>query len=420
MAGGMYLGKLPWQRSYGSGVCPPLSPRAAIADKQGMRYLAMTVFLCFATCLSGQSPQLHEQISQLQKALNKEPRNEQLKQSMAMALSQRGAARHKVGKTRQAYGDFQAANRLFPNQEGILQSLGVLAQAQNRATDARRWMQRVLRLNANNTAALTVLGQLAAARDDVGKASKYLQQAQQQSGGGSQALQKMASKYGKQAQVEQSFVTDSRGNFRIQYQRGKVAGVEKAIQKVRSILEEAYSDLNRQLEARPGRAITAVIYNGEQYKSVRSTHAWARAYYDGKLRISLQDWPAGQTQLRRDLRHELTHAFLREIYPQTPLWLHEGYAQVLEGRSVLAARGGFRSGQEQLLKGAQFEENFNQSGDDSVVRRGYAQSLMAVGYLLRQGSKRQFRQLLAEVGRGAKSERALQVVYGFGLEKMLR
>jgi len=198
---------------------------------------------------------------------------------------------------------------------------------------------------------------------------------------------------------------------------GHEAGVERNINLVFGHLEKARGELYKQLQARPTRIITVVVYTDDQYQEV-SVHSWARAYYDGKIRIAVRPNTSLQQSMRADLRHELTHAFLFELFPKAPLWVHEGYAQLMDGHSVLIARGKFRNGRK-LLPKELFLGAFNQSRHVAVVAQGYAQSLMAVGYLQRAGSRRQFRSFLRLVGAGVSSDDALSRVYRFDVATML-
>jgi hypothetical protein len=203
------------------------------------------------------------------------------------------------------------------------------------------------------------------------------------------------------------------------FERGKTGGVEKAVQSVMSLLEQAHRELAAGLGERPTRRIAVMVYNGEQYAKVTSAHVWARAYFDGKLRIAIRGWPAGRAALRRDLRHELTHAFLHELFPNTPLWLHEGYAQLLEGKPVSAAADQFRSGRLAPLPLSTFTGRFADSREPGVVQRGYAQSLAVVGYLFKRGNRRQFQSLLAEIRRGIDPARAVRMVYRMEFDQLV-
>ncbi|MHC5070982.1 MAG: hypothetical protein ACYTGO_10920 [Planctomycetota bacterium] len=263
-----------------------------------------------------------------------------------------------------------------------------------------------------------MLGNYARDRDDVQKASEYLNRASAARPDRTD-LKSLADKLGKEAEVEKTFLTRVKGHFRVQYQAGKDAGVERNINLVFGYLEKVRAELSRQLEARPAKIITVVVYTQEQYQEVRSFHTWARAYYDGKIRIAVRPNTSMQQNMRGDLRHELTHAFLFELFPKAPMWVHEGYAQLIEGRSQALATSRFASGAWQLLPQELFLDGFTRSKDLKVVERGYAQSLMAMGFLQRAGSPRQFRSFLRLVGQGFSSDDALRKVYRFDLATML-
>ena len=78
-------------------------------------------------------------------------------------------------------------------------------------------MKRVLKLNPKNTEALGILGRLAKDRDNVAAASKYFSRAAKEKPG-REDYKQMASKLGKEADVEKKFVTLDKGNFRVQFQ----------------------------------------------------------------------------------------------------------------------------------------------------------------------------------------------------------
>ncbi|MHC5066342.1 MAG: peptidase MA family metallohydrolase [Planctomycetota bacterium] len=122
--------------------------------------------------------------------------------------------------------------------------------------------------------------------------------------------------------------------------------------------------------------------------------------------------------MRRTLRHELAHAFLHELYGDLPLWVHEGFAQLIEGKAPGSAGSRFRNG-EAFLEGEVFEKGFASSEDMAVVARGYAQSLMLVGSLARGRNSPRFRSLLQDLSRGSGGEEALRKIYGMSMRRML-
>lgn len=362
-----------------------------------------------------QAGDLRQAVTHLQRAHRLLPKNKDLARVLAVLHTRVGNDCYQQKDLDGAFIHFGAADRLTPDVEGILQSLGVIHFDKGRPYEARVTMERVLKLNPENTVALMVLGTLAKSSDNIRKASEYYNRAA--AADPDTRLQALADKLNKHAEVEEGFTTRTKGNFRVQYQTGKEAGVERNINLVFGHLEKARDELYKHLRQRPRGLITVVVYTDQQYMQV-AVHSWARAHYDGKIRIALKPNTSMQQGMRADLRHELTHAFLFELFPKAPLWVHEGYAQLIDGHNTLIAKSKFRNGHA-MLPNDVFLGQFNQSRHLPVVETGYAQSLMAVAYLHRAGTRSQFRHFLSLVGSGVGSDDALQRAYRLDVDTML-
>jgi hypothetical protein len=115
-------------------------------------------------------------------------------------------------------------------------------------------------------------------------------------------------------------------------------------------------------------------------------------------------------ELAQVLRHELTHSFIQQItHGRAPQWLHEGIAQVEEGRTTadygprLAAL--YASGHAiplNYLEGS--FSNFN-SDEASVA---YAESLAAAEYIRNTYGMSDLARLLQRLGEGQAVESALR------------
>ncbi len=248
---------------------------------------------------------------------------------LAAAHSRRGLERCRAGKIDLARQDYVIADKTTPGKEHILQSLGVICMELQRTDSAERYMTRLLKINAENGVALGVLARIAAGRNDNVKASDMYKKASR-AAPERQDYSRMAEKLSKEAKVEAGFIVQARGKFEVKFERGKSAGVERAVQTVLGYLEQASRDLESLLGAKPVRRISVVL-----------------------------DLPS-------------------------------------------------------------FSGEFASSPDPSVVRRGYAQSLMLVGHLKRTGSNRQLKSLLREINSGTDVDVALRLVYRHGMKDLLR
>jgi tetratricopeptide (TPR) repeat protein len=97
-------------------------------------------------------------------------------------------------------------------------------------------------------------------------------------------------------------------------------------------LEQSFSELERQLDFSPRVAVAVVLYPDEVFHDVTRTPGWVGALNDGKIRFPIKGLSFVDENVRKILKHELTHSFIRlKTADNCPLWLNEGLAQYLSG-----------------------------------------------------------------------------------------
>ena len=137
-------------------------------------------------------------------------------------------------------------------------------------------------------------------------------------------------KKAKQLQEECEFlnIEDSR-HFRLEFEGNpKRTDIIEAL----TVLEIAFDSLCKVFDYYPENKIHLVLYQSEKYQGLENKPEWVAAIYDGKLRI-----PVNVMENREFYRpmffHELTHAFIRSMNKKNvPLWIHEGIAQIIDGK----------------------------------------------------------------------------------------
>jgi tetratricopeptide (TPR) repeat protein len=118
-------------------------------------------------------------------------------------------------------------------------------------------------------------------------------------------------------------------NFVIRYD----GQVNEAIGRVvAAALDEEYYDLEREFRFSPREPIRITLYTNREFQDVTHAPSWASGLNDGEIRIPVEGLTELTPNLRRIVRHELTHSFVNALTnTNCPSWFHEGLAQLREG-----------------------------------------------------------------------------------------
>lgn len=125
--------------------------------------------------------------------------------------------------------------------------------------------------------------------------------------------------------------------------------------------------------------------------AVSSVSPWAASFAHGQdLFLNVRNGTTG-TFDSQTLAHETTHAIVARIYPRNrpPLWLSEGFAEEMSGRSVGARMGQYN---QRLL---QHFQTATMTPDQLVALQEYPSQITAV-YSLYQSSERLVRFLMTD------------------------
>jgi tetratricopeptide (TPR) repeat protein len=101
------------------------------------------------------------------------------------------------------------------------------------------------------------------------------------------------------------------------------------------VLENKYDTLRRSFSYEPKERISAIFYTKSTFSDITQAPSWAGALNDGKLRVPIGGVSSVDDELTRTITHELTHSFVYfKAQGKCPVWLNEGIAQVMEGKSA--------------------------------------------------------------------------------------
>ncbi len=216
--------------------------------------------------------------------------------------------------------------------------------------------------------------------------------------------------------VEGGLVVDlGAAHFTIKYDGARDLELGRLVART---LEGAYEEVGALLGRYPSTEVAVVIYPGRTFAATTGAHGWVAGLYDGKIRVPAQGLTAAPThEVRRVLTHEYAHALLRAVGgPRVPAWLHEGFAQVAEGRSRADARGALAGAAAPPL--ATLSRSFAGEADATKVRALYAAACDLVHDLLGRGGAPLLADLLDRLRRDEPLDDALRGVYGLTLAEL--
>jgi hypothetical protein len=211
----------------------------------------------------------------------------------------------------------------------------------------------------------------------------------------------------------------SNARFRVQFDGAADQPMGTA---VLGVLDAAWDEYQKRLGMAPGVPVTVVLQTARTFQDTTRAPIWAAALNDGAIRVPVQGLDELTPGLVRVLRHELAHSFVAaHTHANCPTWLHEGFAQWLEGgdpsREDKTLGPAARSGR--LLRLDSLELPFvGLSEKDATV--AYAQSLSAVAYLLKRKGEVGLRSLLDALASGQPASEALMTTYALSYADLQR
>jgi tetratricopeptide (TPR) repeat protein len=302
---------------------------------------------------------------------------------------------------------FRQGLALAPEDPALLRGAGVASVHAGRAADALAPLEAAARIEPDAQVHL-LLARLYDSRDEPERALGYLHAIVGADPGNEQA-RRLLDKIERERRVESGFRREDGRHFVVKYRAGADPGARRA---VLDALEAGRERVAAQLGdiAEP---VIVILYDRQQFDDVARAHPWVTGLFDGKIRLPLRGRLPRRAELERLLVHEYAHAVIHHrSRGRAPRWLHEGLAQVLEGRAPdpsLAAPGRLTlDGLEALVTDA----------DPRRAHAGYEVALFVVADLLDRGGMTSMRTLLARLAAGDTIAAAAPAVYGWRLAEL--
>jgi hypothetical protein len=309
------------------------------------------------------------------------------------------------GNADKAAGYFEHAVRAMPDRVDLLQWHAIALAAQGRYPDADNELERANSLKPDSVEVLRMLGSARYDADHTADAIAAWKRAQELSP--DPAIAGLLHKAERELEVEEKSRSKESRHFTLHYQGDKTSAEFQ--QQILATLETAYQDISRQLSYEPRENIIVILYTTTEFMDITQAPSWAGALNDGKLRIPIGGITAMDSELERNLRHELTHSFVHWLSSgRCPIWLNEGLAQLMEPRSaaMYARQLGPMFLDRKAIPFSALQYSFTRF-NPLQAEVAYAESLSATEYLQGRYGMSEIVRMLQSIGSGVEPETAL-------------
>ena len=289
-----------------------------------------------------------------------------------------------------------------PRDVAALTGAAAAAHLIGRDDDAISSLKRALQIDPDYVTASYMLGQLAYGQGDLDLAIKCYERVVKLAPGSPGIYQQLEA-WKKEAALHGTFTARPTARFTVMFE----GPAQQAIAaRVSTVLENAYVDVGKTLNAYPPETVTAILYSRQQFRDITKSPSWAAAAYDGRIRIPVLNALKNPAELDRVVTHEFVHAVIHQMYPGISGWLNEGLATALEpgDHTWLTAR---LRASGQMIPLARLTEAFQTlDGDEAMV--AYAESYLGARVLVQKLGPN-FPTFLQYVSNGTSLEQALML-----------
>jgi len=354
-------------------------------------------------------------LEQLQKAYGMYPYDQVLKKNLAEAYTFVGQRLMHENSYEAAAASFDRARELFPDIPRYYVMRGIALYYSKYPDAAQNELERARGIGGDSHDILYYLAKIQYDGGNLAAALELLEKAVVLKADFTTARE-MAEKIKRELAVEKSMDRGYSSRFVISYDsemKSHLAG------DILSALEDAYSNVGRDLSTFPTARVNVILYTKKDYKSVTAGPDWSGGLYDGKIRLPVGGAQELSDQLKSVLFHEYTHVVVQEItHGNCPTWLNEGLAE-LEGRKIFnhpmsdlgkAAKSG------KYIPFTSMESGFTGLGSKEAAL-SYQQSYSLVNFMVTAYGWPKVTEILQQLGSGMKIEAAMKkAMADFGLD----
>jgi tetratricopeptide (TPR) repeat protein len=290
---------------------------------------------------------------------------------------------------------FERAVAIDPGSPTSLLGAGLAAHLLGRSADAKTRLEQALQVDPALTPASLLLGALFYRDGDLDGAIRVYEAAAARAPDEPQINARLE-RWRREASLHDVFRRTMSTNFTVLFEG---PAEEPLAAKALEVLEAAYWRVGTTLFTYPVEATTVVLYTQEQFRDITRAPGWAGGLFDGKIRVPVRGALDHPEEFERVLTHEFTHALVRSLAARTvPTWLNEGLAGVFERGDLSWAVATVREAKA-IIPLERLHGPFSGLSDGDA-KLAYAESALAVRYLLDQSGAPPVVALLQDLGRG--------------------
>jgi len=283
-------------------------------------------------------------------------------------------------------GDAEKAARLFrrglsasPSDPILLLGAGIAAHQLGDDGQAEASLRKALKIEPRLTPASALLGHILYDGGDLDAAIAIYDRALKGLSGEPE-MREQLERWRNEAHLHAGFEQGGNGRFAIMFEGPE----ERALaDHISGVLETAYWDIGRRLNAYPNRTISVMLYTQQHFTDITRSPDWAAGTYDGRIRLAVRGALNDPAALDRVVVHELAHAVIHTLAPRgIPAWLHEGLAVNFEpGEKPWVTQTLSRSAS--VLPLESLRNGFSGLSNDDVAL-AYAESAAATGVIMKR------------------------------------
>jgi tetratricopeptide (TPR) repeat protein len=372
--------------------------------------------------------QYHQGIQSFEKAVTLAPSSTAAREGLARALTLLGVEFTNSGEPTQARQLFERALRQAENPVARF-GLGYLDFLDQRDGPARDNLERSLARESDDARTYKLLALLDYRNGDLPRALERIAQAAKLD-----PKDKEAEAFRKQWTAELKLA----GNLRESTSRHFLVRVDKTIhpeaaREILATLEGIHESVGQAFGHWPAKRIPVLLLAEEAFYQATGSFHWVGGVYDGQIKVPIraEDGKPGAERklLIKTLRHEFTHAVVKDLCPGTPNWLNEGIAQYFElpdgpasapERKEIAerARKELLAHRDKRIPLEKIPPRMWEISDPALARWTYLEGLGFVTWVVERHRPFRLRLLLSAYRRDGSLAQAFQSTYGAPLEAL--